>query len=279
MPHVEFCVTLKSASADVVSPFSAFAQATLEAAVRESLGGVALEGLSKTDGAGFLISAVAADVAALQEVRSSVLAGDFALGLTRALAASPRTDTAELTPGTTVRLDGLQQRPALNGKHGVLISFDTAAGRWAVDLGGSSQIRARPANLFPADIIATADATAFAEEHERQLLSLMTLTSHQQEKLAQCLVGDDVHLRAPAGAGKTFVALHRLLSHLLNGGEGQSLLYVARNKPLALFAVGWLVKRAPRDKLTALFDSLHVLYEPFAAGPQRVRLRGHTIVP
>ena len=45
-------------------------------------------------------------------------------------------------------------------------------------------------------------------------------------------------MRAPAGAGKTFVALHRVLRALRNaeGPEQQRVLFVARNHALALFA-------------------------------------------
>ena len=289
---VEFAVTTRSAAGEDVDPFSAFTEVALQAAVSAALAatsGAALQEIRSSVRPAVLVRAAAASVASLQEVRSAVLSGDFAQKLTHALAAGPRKDSMELAPGAQVRMDGLQQRPALNGKHAVLLSYDAAAGRWDVDVGGKQQLRLRPANLYPPDIVATADATQFAEELERQVLSLLTLTAHQQEKLGECLIDEDVHLRAPAGSGKTFVALHRLLSFRRGPGGSQDggaaaeggdmVLYVARNKSLALFAVSWLVKRTPHPERRRLLGALHVLYEPFDQGPQRVQLRKNVIVP
>ena len=99
-----------------------------------------------------------------------------------------------------------------------------------------------------------------------------------------------VHLRAPAGAGKTFVALHRALAVLtrpiaagasadtrtgVNEGDGGRVLFVARNEALGLFAASWLARRAPRGAARRrLLSRLDVLCEPFGHGPRRVALRG-----
>ena len=47
---------------------------------------------------------------------------------------------------------------------------------------------------------------------------------------------------APAGAGKTFVALHRVL-RLLRARPDATALFVARNAALATFAAAWLGTR------------------------------------
>ena len=49
---------------------------------------------------------------------------------------------------------------------------------------------------------------------EGSVLSMDALTPHQLQKMQECLAAQYVHLQAPAGAGKTFVALNRLLELL-----------------------------------------------------------------
>ena len=171
---------------------------------------------------------VSANMASLQEIRSTVLAGEFGAIVTRALAATPRKDPPQLVPGGYARIDNLLQRPQLNGGQALLLSFEDDVGRWSVDAGGII-LRVRPSNLFPPHVVVTADATQFAEEHERQVLSQLTLTHHQELRLQECASSKNVHLRAPAGAGKTFVALNRMHTHLTSGSAGR-LLYVARNR-------------------------------------------------
>ena len=43
------------------------------------------------------------------------------------------------------------------------------------------------------------------------MLTLNNLTPHQRERLIQCNLHVRVRLAAPAGAGKTFVAVHLVL--------------------------------------------------------------------
>ena len=62
------------------------------------------------------------------------------------------------------------------------------------------------------------DLSSFAEQYERCILLLDKLTSHQQKKLEECEGVANIHVQAPAGAGKTFVALHRMLK-LLKGNS------------------------------------------------------------
>ena len=65
-------------------------------------------------------------------------------------------------------------------------------------------------------LIVRIDKTVFIQSYERGVLSLDTLTSHQRLKLDSCIHATEkyIHLRAPAGCGKTFVALSRLLETL-----------------------------------------------------------------
>ena len=86
------------------------------------------------------------------------------------------------------------------------------------------------------------DRVHFARTYEASVLSLNKLTPHQTEKLTQCLSADLVHLRAPAGAGKTFVALNRIQS-LLGDEPAATVLFVARNEALCIFVARWLCRR------------------------------------
>ena len=61
------------------------------------------------------------------------------------------------------------------------------------------------------------------------MLRLDALTAQQAEATQQCVAHPRVHLSAPAGAGKTFVALHRLL-RLLRDDAAATALFVARNQ-------------------------------------------------
>ena len=60
------------------------------------------------------------------------------------------------------------------------------------------------------------DQTQFAEQYEQMVLELEELTEHQEDvlKLAESEGCARAHIRAAAGAGKTFVALHRMLEAL-----------------------------------------------------------------
>eukprot|EP00935_MAST-01C_sp_MAST-1C-sp1_P002803 g2803.t1 len=71
-----------------------------------------------------------------------------------------------------------------------------------------------------ANLSITVDKTHFAEMYELQMRMLDSLTPHQADKLRECLregetvLSRDTHIRAPAGAGKTFLALHLMLQTL-----------------------------------------------------------------
>jgi hypothetical protein len=109
------------------------------------------------------------------------------------------------------------------------------------------------------------------------MLSLDTLTTHQEQKLREIQVEDrkrqHVHVRAPAGAGKTFVALHYILGKLQKsdgagarkGGNEGYVLFVARNRPLAFFVARWIWARIENEapsKKRHVWKHLHILTAP-----------------
>ena len=124
----------------------------------------------------------------------------------------------QLAPGAAVRLGGLKSRPGLNGSQAVLVArvAPHGAGRWTVRA-GAEVLSIKEACLLPAAVAAAADASEFAAQHEAASLSLQALTPHQQEALEACGDDEHAHLMAPAGAGKTFVALHRMLRRSARG--------------------------------------------------------------
>jgi len=118
-----------------------------------------------------------------------------------------------------------------------------------------------------------ASRTEFVQEYEDCVLRLQTLTPHQREKVEECAGvegSNGVHLRAPAGAGKTFVSLQRALDTLL--GDGQKyVLFVARNKALAYFAASWIGKRVQGSrKRRQVLSRLHVMHFPLEQGLHKV---------
>ena len=52
-----------------------------------------------------------------------------------------------LPEGTWLRLDGLQQKPELNGQCGAVLSFDCANGRYNIRLGSGDVVRIKPQNV------------------------------------------------------------------------------------------------------------------------------------
>ena len=120
------------------------------------------------------------------------------------------------------------------------------------------------------------DRSQFATAYEASVLSMDKLTPHQLLKLQECMKsGKDhyVHLQAPAGAGKTFVALNRLLE-LLHSEREARVLFVARNAALCYFVVRWVCRRV-RNTLQrlAMLRRLDVLFEPLSVGPQAAQLK------
>ncbi|CAE7779313.1 Rai14 [Symbiodinium sp. CCMP2456] len=90
------------------------------------------------------------------------------------------------------------------------------------------------------------DKSRFFSLYEDSLRGLEGLTAHQKEKLHEMEGEKDVHLSAPAGAGKTFVAMQRVLETLQD--PDANVLYVAPSKALLLFFLRWLAMRlTPQD--------------------------------
>ena len=108
------------------------------------------------------------------------------------------------------------------------------------------------------------DLSLFADVYESSILQLDQLTPHQEEKMGDALRllrGDEthiVHLTAPAGAGKTFVAQQIVLDLLKDLSRDGIILFSARTVPLCLFFVKWLVKRCLNSRM-ALHDRLAII--------------------
>lgn len=113
------------------------------------------------------------------------------------------------------------------------------------------------------------DRTQFAEQYEQSVLSLENLTPHQRAKLHECRGCQRVHIKAPAGAGKTYLALYEMLD-VLRSVEGGSVLFVTHNAPLAYFVARWLCERTAINQRNRLLARLHVMHDPLGQGPRTV---------
>ena len=86
----------------------------------------------------------------------------------------------------------------------------------------------------------------------------------------ECLEANEsfVHLKAPAGAGKTFVGLHVALDRLQSDSRAR-LLFVARNEALCLFVVRWICTREKNAlRRVQMLRRVLVFFEPFSRGPR-----------
>jgi alpha-tubulin suppressor-like RCC1 family protein len=244
-----------------------------------------------------LVDTRVSSVAPLAELRALVLSGDFDNAVSQALRSEARVDAASFmpSPGAAVRLHGLSQNVSLNGCIGEVVRLDQASGRLNVRLADGEHILVRHACVAPAHVAALADRSESARRFEAEAVRLDTLTPHQQAALAEMdgARAPHLHLRAPAGAGKTFVALHRMLDALqpvrdATGGDGAAreckdgarVLFIARNEALALFAAGWLARRAHGgvQGRRRLLSRLHLMHEPLHLGPCSLSLHRGRIV-
>ena len=119
------------------------------------------------------------------------------------------------------------------------------------------------------------DKSSFANAYEASVLKLDKLTPHQEERLAQCRGERDVHLKAPAGGGKTYIALHRILEKLMAGNQKALVLFVAKNQALSHLICTWICQRLkdnPMQRL-AVLSRLFLLFDPMEDGPREVSLR------
>ena len=120
------------------------------------------------------------------------------------------------------------------------------------------------------------DRAAFLECYSRIMMRFRKLTPHQREKLKELRAANVAVLLSPAGGGKTFLAIQRVLEEL-RGDAGAVVLFVARNTALALFVCKWLVA-ASRKSAERVVKRVHVLVAPFEDGPRRVRVDGRRLV-
>ncbi|CAE7244695.1 unnamed protein product [Symbiodinium sp. CCMP2592] len=131
------------------------------------------------------------------------------------------------------------------------------------------------------------DKSRLFELYEDSLLGLKELTDHQQVKLKEMEGLGDVHLSAPAGAGKTFVAVQHVLEHL-NTHPSARLLYVAPSGNLGLHFIRWLsmrlASRKPhsepglvQSRIQQVLSRITLLHSPFKQF-QRPSLDGDRIL-
>ena len=112
------------------------------------------------------------------------------------------------------------------------------------------------------------DKTRFFNLYEDSLLALSELTKHQKEKLCEMQNATRIHLAAPAGAGKTFLAIHFLVDILRQASSGR-IIYITRSKELVYHFLQWMTMRLaalfPRKRIMAkiqdAFRRMIVVYE------------------
>ena len=78
-----------------------------------------------------------------------------------------------------------------------------------------------------------------------------------------------MHIKAPAGAGKTFLGLHLLLDKLEENPDAR-VLFVARNYALSLWIAKWIWVRGEKNvrKRKRHLAQLSVIFEPLGDGPR-----------
>ena len=91
------------------------------------------------------------------------------------------------------------------------------------------------------------DLSAFASSYETNVLQLDQLTPHQQEKYDELRRARNMRIMAPAGAGKTFLALHKILN-VLTTDDNALILFVVRHAALAYQVAAWVCARIPPDQ-------------------------------
>ncbi|CAE7246869.1 PUB12 [Symbiodinium sp. CCMP2592] len=106
----------------------------------------------------------------------------------------------------------------------------------------------------------------FLRMYDSSLRALDKLTRHQRERLSVIRGSDMVHLSAPAGAGKTFVAVERVIDALNPAADEPAprVLYVAATVELIYYFVQWLAVRIESQrKDVGLLSGLLVLFKPY----------------
>eukprot|EP01048_Picozoa_sp_COSAG05_P012560 COSAG05_NODE_1267_length_5328_cov_2.245554_1_plen_1512_part_01 len=151
-------------------------------------------------------------------------------------------------------------------------------GVFCSDLENTLRDKPRREGRDAVELSISVDKSQFAEKYEHSILNLNELTPHQREKLAECtsaLSGEGeiaVHIKAPAGAGKTFLALHFMQS-VLQDSDKKQVLFIARNPPLVIFVAKWLAQRERSSSArNRILKRLHVMSHPVDAGPHSVAI-------
>eukprot|EP01045_Picozoa_sp_COSAG04_P010400 COSAG04_NODE_636_length_11710_cov_63.646973_6_plen_1454_part_00 len=216
------------------------------------------------------------DARFLHQLRNQILSGDFDVQLTQALKDLPRLESAPRRGGPTEIDESVEIAPANPFQAGGRIDESVEAPQTGRKQQPEPELapEQEPGHVqLDGALRVAADRTHFAEMFEQNTLALENLTPHQKEKLQECVnTNDDVHIKAPAGAGKTFIALHLVLKRLEDEADDARVLFVSRNSPLGLFFAKWLGKRiANAAKRRRLLARLHLLYTPLDEGPRSVR--------
>jgi len=114
------------------------------------------------------------------------------------------------------------------------------------------------------------DTGAFIDLYAINLMKFVKLTSHQEEQLKNIRGAKVALLLAPAGTGKTFVAIQCMLEAIQ---DGDHVLFAAPTLSLVLFVVRWLVLASGKH-VERILDKVRVLIDKngweFANGPLRV---------
>ena len=144
-------------------------------------------------------------------------------------------------------------------------------GRFAVEL--TDRLRRLPSSV---SLDVKVDLSAFAERYESSVLHLDKLTKHQQLKLLECKGHQSVRVEAPAGGGKTFIALHEMLGVLqldsAEESEKAAVLFVAPHEALAVFVASWIGTRLGKYTRDEMLRRLWVLFLPFDQGLKQASL-------
>ena len=110
------------------------------------------------------------------------------------------------------------------------------------------------------------DKTYFCKVFEKELLSFSELTQHQKQKLQNIedlLCNGAVHLSAPAGAGKTFIAVQCACNKITKSSEGL-VLFVAPSIGLGLYFFQWLAQRCAKDlSLDNVLSRIVLMISPY----------------
>jgi len=132
----------------------------------------------------------------------------------------------------------------------------------------ASMMRAMGVGCEQKEIRVVVDKTRFAEDYEESMRKLEQLTPHQQKMLSGCPEGKSLHVMAPAGAGKTYVALH-LMWESLSRPEAEEffVLFVANHEAMAVFVSNWICSQINNfHEIDRVLKRLHLLFPSSSSG-------------